>query len=167
MLRFWASDDHEQLSDFVREWLDSNLEVIADAEDDVEEEYIKPLFPEFKWVESRDKCIKTFYEFHARLADEFLHEPTELEWHILMRLHEQWMEILPDLDRKYQDDLDKLAANFDGDCDNVASLFELYKASSPTLTQLGYKDLDKFTELMPRDILQEYLALKAKRNIIS
>jgi hypothetical protein len=168
MLRFWAANDHRKLSDFVREWLDSDLELVADAEEDVEEDYIRLVFPEFKWVDSREKCIKTFYEFRARLADEFLHEPTELEWYILMRLYEQWTQrvedITPAQDREQEDSgiLDEIELNFDGDCDNVASMFELYKEGSPKLAQLGYQDLDRFIELMPSDILQEYLVLKAK-----
>lgn len=170
MLRFWASEDHKKLSDFVREWLDSDLEMIEDGEENPEEEqkeYIGLLFPEFKWVESRDKCVKTFYEFRARLADDFLHEPTELEWYILMRLHEQWVETRAPLKKKYRNVLGELEGNFDGDCDNVAFLFELYKTRHPRLAKLGYKDLDRFTELMPRDILEEYLVIKAERSSFS
>ena len=107
MLCFPDSDNHKQLRMLIRELLNSDLEVTEDADEDVEEEFIKLLFPEFKWVESRDWRIKTFYEFRARSADDFLHEATELEWYTLMQLHYHWDTIYEDFKKEVTTSKDK------------------------------------------------------------
>lgn len=179
-----------QIQNKLREFIKYFLDCVDEATALGESWIYECVFPKYIVKCKKELCVKVVEELAYWIEDEYNHTLTPIHEHALYgiltyckEIEKEFMEeqgqslfnINYNLKYNYENDnieaFKDLINTFefyqdicfeDHDFLGVANFYELYKKSECVFDQLGV-DLDKYTNLMPSDIEDEYIAIKKTR----
>lgn len=147
------------------------------------EEILDAIFPQYMLDDDIEKCVRTIITLDNMAADKYEREYLApiYEW-TLYHVISWWMDVtdigeLLEIPRdkcinkdgiEMYDTLNNIDNYFDflfSDWDflDVDKFYAIYKRNSEILKKVFHMDIDQYIELMPKDIQEEYSALKCLR----